>query len=204
MSSEAKTLERHRLPADVKGRLDELRELSGRAEDGDGEARQELRRELLRSGPEVIARASDVGRKAQHMLIGTTAGGDPLTEYALSGRLDMMREEIAGENPTPLEVLLTERVVACWILVETFEVLMTAQLALDGKHRVSVAYLKHMIKWQESANRRYLSSIRELARVRKLQSNTPGVQFNIQNNVLSGGSEAGKKDARERDPRNAL
>ena len=103
-----------------------------------------------------------------------------------------------------LEVLLTERVVACWILVETFEVLMTAQLALDGKHRVSVAYLKHMIKWQESANRRYLSSIRELARVRKLQSNTPSVQLNIQNNVLSGGSEAGKKDARERDPRNAL
>jgi hypothetical protein len=49
------------------------------------------------------------------MLITTVAGGDPLTEYALSGRLDMLREEIAGEEPTPLEVLLTEQVVSCWM-----------------------------------------------------------------------------------------
>jgi hypothetical protein len=138
--SNTKTLERYRLPADVKERLDEIRELSERAERGDKRARQELKRALRRSGPEVIARASDVGRKAQHALIGTVAGGDPLTEYALSGRLDMMREEIAGENPTPLEVLLTERVVACWILVEAFEVLIVAQLCLDGNHRVSVTF----------------------------------------------------------------
>lgn len=176
-------LERHRLPADVKEQLEELRDLSKKAEGGDRGARQELKRALRRSGPEVIARASDVGRTAQHVLIGTAAGGDPLTEYALSGRLDMMREEIAGENPTPLEVLLTERVVACWISVELFEVLMTAQLALDGKHRVSMSYLKHMIKWQESANRRYLASIRELARVRKLQSKVPNAQTNVQINV---------------------
>jgi hypothetical protein len=101
----------------------------------------------------------------------------------LSGRLHMMREEIAGENPTPLEVLLTERVVACWILVEAFEVLMAAQLSLDGKHRVPMSFLKHALKWQESANRRYLASIRELARVRKLQSSIPSVQVNTQINL---------------------
>ncbi len=58
------------------------------------------------------------------MLIETAAGGNPLTEYALSGHLDMMREEVAGENPPPLETLLTERVVACWLLVTLFEALM--------------------------------------------------------------------------------
>ena len=185
MSSKTKTLERYRLPADVKERLDELRELSEKAEAGDVGAKKELKRAVRESSPAVIARASDIGRKAQHALIGTAAGGDPLTEYALSGRLDMMREEIAGEDPTPLEVLLTERVVACWMLVELFEVLMAAQLALDGKHRVSMSLLKHMTKWQESANGRYLSSIRELARVRKLQRNTPSLQVNTQINVSS-------------------
>ena len=179
-------LERHQLPADVKERLDELRELSKKAEGGDEETRQELKTALRQSGPEVISRASDIGRKAQHLLIETAAAGKPLTECALSGRLDMLREEIAGENPTPLERLLTERVVACWILVELFEALMAAQLSSDGKHRVPMSYLKHMLKWQESANRRYLASIRELARLRKLQSNTPGIQYNTQINLSSG------------------
>lgn len=168
----AAPLEQHELPADVKERLDELRDLSERAEGGDDEARYELKSTLRQSSPELVVRASDIGRKAQHMLIGTAAARDPLTEYALSGRLDMLREELAGENPTALEVLLVERVVACWMLVELFEVLMAAQLSRDNKHHVPLSYLKHMIKWQESANRRYLASIRELARVRKLQSTT--------------------------------
>lgn len=183
--SEAKTLERYQLPAEVKGRLEKLRELSERAEAGEADAKKELKRAVRESSPAVIARASDIGRTAQHVLIGTASGGDPLTKYALSGRLDMMREEVSGPDPTPLEVLLTERVVACWLLVETFEVLMTAQLALEGKHRVPLSYLKHVLKWQESANHRYLSSIRELARVRKLQSNTPGNQTNVQINLGS-------------------
>ena len=64
------------------------------------------------SSPEVIGRASDVGRRAGRTLAHTAAGGDPLTEEALYAKLDTMRAEIAGEDPTPLEVLLTERVVS--------------------------------------------------------------------------------------------
>jgi hypothetical protein len=44
-------------------------------------------------------------------------------------------------------------------------------------------YLRHVFKWQESANRRYLSSIRELVRVRRLQSDTPSSQTNVQINL---------------------
>jgi hypothetical protein len=44
-----------------------------------------------------------------------------------------------------------------------------------------MSYLRHVFKWQESVNSRYLSAIRELARVRKLQSNTPGIQYNTIN-----------------------
>ena len=36
---------------------------------------------------------------------------------------------------------------------------------------------------QENAQRRYLSAIRELARVRKLQRGTPKVQYNTQINL---------------------
>jgi hypothetical protein len=168
--------ERHRLPAEARQSLEELRELSALAEAGNREARRELRRKLQEASPAVIARASDIGRRAQHLLIDTASAGDPLTQDALSRRLDMMREEIAGENPTPLEVLLTERVVSCWMLVELFDVLMAGQLDREGKHRVAPSYLKHMIRWQESATRRYLAAIKGLVQVRKLLR--PSVQIN--------------------------
>jgi hypothetical protein len=62
--SDAETLERYRLPADARERLDELRELSERAAAGDAGAKKELKRAVRESSPEVIARASDVGRQA--------------------------------------------------------------------------------------------------------------------------------------------
>jgi hypothetical protein len=77
-----------------------------------------------------------------------------------------------------LEVLLTERVVSCWMLVELFDALMAGQLNKDNEHRTPISYTLKMLKWQESANRRYLAAIRELARVRKLQATAPPVQVN--------------------------
>jgi hypothetical protein len=37
-----------------------------------------------------------------------------------------MALELAGENPTPLEVLLSERVASLWVLVELQEALLAA------------------------------------------------------------------------------
>ena len=172
------------LPKDVKDRLGELRTLSEKVENGGKCARRELRKALRESAPEVISRASDIGRRGQWVLAETIAGGEPLMEEALTTRLDLMRAEVAGENPTPLEGLLTERVVSSWLVVEVLEALMNAQLRRgEDAPRASVSYLKFIIGWLESANRRYLSSIRELARVRKLQRNTPGIQYNTQINL---------------------
>jgi hypothetical protein len=173
------------LPKDVKERLEELRALSKKAEAGEKGARKELKQALRESSPAVIARASDIGRKAQHLLIDTAAGGEPLAEYALSARLDMMRADIAGENPTPLEGLLAERVVVCWMLVELFDVLMAAQLAkrTDSKCHVPFSTLKHYLRWQEIANRRYLAAIKALAQVRRLQNGIPSTQTNVQINL---------------------
>ena len=116
------------------------------------------------------------------MLINTVAANDPLTEEALVARLDLMRAEVAGPDPSPLEVLLTERICSLWLLIEVLEWLVSAQLSADlpPEQRSPMLYLQHVFKWQESANRRFLSAIRELTRVRKLQSNTPGIQYNTQ------------------------
>ena len=128
-----------------------------------------MREAVRRSTPQVVARASDLGRRARRMLVKTAAAGDPLTEEALEARMDLMRCEIAGEDPSPLEVLLTERVVSCWMLVELLEVLTSAQLHRgEAVRRVPLSYTLQMVRWQESANRRFLAAMRELARVRRL------------------------------------
>ena len=175
----------HELPAETKKRLKELQILSDKVESGDKQARRELRRAVRASTSEVVAQASDLSSRSSRLLIQTVAADDPLLEEALEMRLELMRSEILGVNPSPLEVLLVQRVVACWLVVEFFEALMSAQLYRENKNRVPLTYLKHMIRWQESAQRRYLSAIKELARVKKLQSNTPGIQVNTQINVGS-------------------
>ena len=174
------------LPEETKAKLKELEALSNQAKDGDKEARKELRRVLRASSPEIVARTSDLARWGQKMIIPTAAGRDPLMEEALAARLESMRFEIAGSDPTPLETLLTERIVSLWLLVETLDALMSVQLRSDlDVPRATPSYLRHIFKWQESANHRYLASIRELARVRKLEGNTPGIQMNTQINIGS-------------------
>jgi hypothetical protein len=178
------------LSEDAKGRLAELRALSEKAEAGDKEARKELRRLVRASSPEVIAEASgEEARRAEWMLVKTISAGKPLMVEALQERMHQMRLEIAGENPTPLEVLLTERVVAGWLLVETLEGLIAAQYQRDvTAHRVPPTYVIQQSRILESATRRHLAAIRELARVRKLQAGAPPLQVNTQVNVSCGAS----------------
>ena len=161
------------LSEETRGRLAELKALSDRAEAGEKGARGELRRMVRSSSPEVIGRASDVGRRMGRVLAHTASGGDPLVEEALLAKLDLMRAEIAGEDPTPLEVLLTERVVSLWMLTTVLEAALASQyrrVVGDASERLSPAYLIQQSRILDSATRRYLAAVRELARVRKLRA----------------------------------
>ena len=170
---------------DAKDRLAKLKELSDRAADGDKRARGELRRVLGESGPEVVREASDLARIGQRFLIKTATRGRTLAEEALVVRLEMMRSEIAGPDPSPLESLLVEKIVSAWMLTELLDLLLSAQLIteLPKSQRMSHSFLKFYLGWQERAHRRLLSSIRELARLRRLQSGVPNSQTNVQINL---------------------
>ena len=177
------------LSEETRGRLAELRALSKQAEGGDREARKELRRLVRASSAEVIAEASDFGRRAGQTLARTASGGDLLTEEALYAKLDLMRREIAGEDPTPLEVLLTERVVSLWMFTALLEALIATQYRRnvdDDLERSSPSYILQQSRILDGATRRYLAAIRELARLRKLEAAAPPLQVNTQVNVLGG------------------
>ena len=71
---------------------------------------------------------------------------------------------------------------------------MSAQLSPSKSrdHHVPISYLQHVLKWQESASRRYLAAIKTLAQVRRLQSGIPNSQTNVQINLSVRGDQSGQ------------
>jgi hypothetical protein len=159
----------------------ELQALSKRAEDGEDGARNELRQALRESAPEVVARCGDSARFYRRLLAQRMSGGDPLIEDATVERAERMALELAGANPTPLEVLLSERVASLWVLVELQEALLAAYYKA-GTARLSIVL--QMARLQEGAHRRYLAAIKTLAQVQKLQGPSR-VQVNIGGNQVN-------------------
>jgi hypothetical protein len=169
------------LPKAIRERIYELQELSDKAQDDEEGARQELRRRLAQEAPEVVARCSDSARSYRRLLAKRSSGGSPLRAEAISERARRMALELAGENPTPLEVLLSERVASLWVLVELQEALLAAWYYKAG---ASPAFVLQMSRLQESSNRRYLGAIKTLAQVQKLQGPSR-VQVNIGGNQVN-------------------
>ena len=167
-------------------RIHGLQELADRAEadPDDRAALAELRRELRESAPEVVARCADTVRTYRRVLARSASGGDALVEEAIVERARRLAGEVAGdEGSSPLEALLAERVASLWVLVELLEALVSAWFSRHNDNRASAPFLLKLVRIQESANRRYLAAIKTLAQVRKLQANTPSVQFNTQINL---------------------
>jgi hypothetical protein len=170
------------LADETQGRLTELRALAQKTQDGEEGARRELRLALRESSPAVITRCSTALGTYRGMLAGKLAAGDVLEKEAVVLQAERMALELAGENPTPLEMLLAERVASLWILVELQEALTAAFYYKGGRTPMSAAL--QMARLQEGAHRRYLAAIKTLAQVQKLQGPSR-VQVNIGGNQVN-------------------
>ncbi len=149
-----------------------LKELTKKAEKGDRKARIEIHH-ILQESPDLAWRSMDYGKLAEwHFMERMTKEKDFASKEVLARQLASMREEIAGEKPSPLERLLTERVVATWLQVQLFEGLYAAGMYQS----MSVKQGSYFQKRMDRAHRNHLSAIRTLAQVRKLG---PMVQINI-------------------------
>ena len=83
-----------------------------------------------------------------------------------------MRVELAGANPSPLEKLLVERIVACWLQVNH------ADSVFANNQSSSESLRKELLKRQESVQRRYVDAIKQLAQLRRLVSPKAGAVSN--------------------------
>jgi hypothetical protein len=81
-------------------------------------------REILDEAPSLARELLDPAKVAERSAVGLYASKDDLlAQEAIPRVLEQMRSELEGEDPTPLERLLVERVVATWLQVQCYETL---------------------------------------------------------------------------------
>ena len=135
----------------------ELSRLATAANSGDRVALARLRH-VLDSHDVVWRHIADLATRVETMLIEQASGGDQLLGESLRRKLAAMKSELAGDEPTPLEQLLVDRIAATWLHVQIAEVALAAasnQAQADRWRRIL-----------NGANQAYLAGIKLLSEVR--------------------------------------
>jgi hypothetical protein len=148
----------------------ELRKLLERAHKGDASTLPALR-QILENPVAIDALGGDLAQLTEHRLIQRAAGKDFLLSEALSRKLELMRAELAGPSPSPVERLLVSRVVVCWLYLHDLE---ARFVQANGCTIVQADYQQRALT---HAQRRYLAALKTLATVRRLA--LPALQVNI-------------------------
>ena len=111
---------------------------------------------------EYFEHAGDLALMAQHTWLDLLSDTDLFLRETVERKLGEMRIELAGADPSPLEKLLVERVVACWLQINHTDTIFA------GNQSSSESVRKELLKRQESAQHRYVYAIKQLAQLRKL------------------------------------
>ena len=132
----------------------------------------------------------DLATIAQNALIDLLAGKSVLTREALRKKIAAMRAELAGPEASPLERLLVERVVACWLQSYHADFAYARSLM-----NASSKEAEHYQRRQDRAARQYLKALRSLALVHRLlispvQVNVAERQVNIAGQHVHLGKQA--------------
>ena len=159
-------------------KLEVMRSLVTRAGEGDSRALAELRAKLA-SAPAAWQLFGNLASQAQHAWIRISAGSNPFMEEAIHQTSVALRTELLGAAPSPLERLLVERIVACWLQVQYAD----RQAATFEQTGGRFAQGEYWQRQQDRTHHRYLSAIRALAQVRRLL--IPTMQVNIAEQQLN-------------------
>jgi len=125
-----------------------------------------------------LAQLYDQAALAKMALINATHPDDLLAQQASRKHLELMKRELAGPNPTPLECLLADRIALCWAHVNFYE-----RIILQNSTEMTIPTGDYFRKSLDQAHKRFLSATRELSLLRKMQPAL--VQVNIGQNQVN-------------------
>jgi hypothetical protein len=151
-----------------------------RAQAGDKEAAMVIR-DFLADRPGLVrACHGDLAETVTNWMVGTFCGKDLVRTEAIRARLNEMENDLAGPAPTPLESLLVQRVLICWLRLHLAEF----NAGTCGTDSTTEAFQRQL----ERANRLFQSSVKMLATVRRMAMPIL-VGVNVTAGTLSGQGE---------------
>jgi hypothetical protein len=160
---------------------DEILQLLERAKAGDETVTEQVREMLTICPGFAESLGGDLGQITERLLSTAVAGDDIPFRESIKHKMKALRRDLAGPEATPIEKLLVDRIVICWLQVQM------ADLAQAKEESQTIALERFQLRRQDSANRRYLAAIRTLATIRKMA--LPVLQINVgQNQVNMTGS----------------
>jgi len=154
---------------DAKGVPPEFITLIQQADAGNRAALERLR-ETYAELPSIADHMSSLQYHAEREALGGLGAGGAET---FAAQADRWRKRLMGEDPTPLERLLVNRVVLDWLHALRMD--LTYHQKFNGG--LSLAQGEFYAKQAERAQRRLLRSTKALAEVRRLLG--PNVQINV-------------------------
>jgi hypothetical protein len=113
-------------------------------------------------GGSLVEMYGNIYKLALQATVRYTAGNDLTLQEAMRRKIEAVRDEVAGFNPTPLERILSERVALTWYDANEMD---CRFLDSGGVSFKDAAYREDR---RDRANRRFLAACRALATVRKL------------------------------------
>ena len=132
-------------------------------------------RKALKDTPDLWRVAGDMAKLAMTNLVdGATA--NVVTKESLHVGVDALKSELGHSHAPPLERLLIEQVVMCWLRLNLLEYQYTT---IRDSQTMTIDQAHFLEKRLNYAQRRYLRACETLARVRKLVRRTPALQVNI-------------------------
>ena len=131
-------------------------------------------RQVLDEHPELVSHYGSLTLQVQENWLQLIAGKDLLLAEAMRRHLDTMRGELAGPNPSPLDKLLVDRIIATHIELLYF----TAMEATDPTGE-NMRAARYRMDRKDQANRHFLAAVKMLATVRNLVARTNVIQIEL-------------------------
>jgi len=119
-------------------------------------------RKTLDEHPEIWQEYGDLGRQAQRILVEMAGGKDLLLKECVIRHAEALKEDLAGAAPSPLEKVLVERAVACWLRIQYLDAL--EHQAPAGE---SIKITEFRMRQQQQAHRHFMETVKMLSTVRK-------------------------------------
>lgn len=136
-------------------------------------------RKMLENSAYITMFGGDLAEQVVYSFSEAMCGKNLSFREAILRKLEVMRAELLGDNPTPIERLLAERIAACWLQVQDAEMRYA-----QSQGNLGIRQADYHQRRMDATNRRFLAAVKALAlsRTNKVGAATADCPWRVSRN----------------------